>query len=90
MFIREYDPFTGRWTVKDPILFASGDSNLYGYVLGGSVGGVDAKWTWLISPLHLNQVQQISLCCDHIGIIFSWITVGEHADAFNGLGIYDD
>ncbi len=29
---REYDPFTGRWTAKDPILFAGGDTNLYGYV----------------------------------------------------------
>ncbi len=38
---REYDPFTGRWTAKDPILFAGGDTNLYGYVLGDPVGGVD-------------------------------------------------
>jgi RHS repeat-associated protein len=29
-----YDPETGRWTAKDPILFAGGDTNLYGYVLG--------------------------------------------------------
>ncbi len=39
---REYDPFIGRWTAKDPILFAGGDSNLYGYVLGDPVSGVDA------------------------------------------------
>jgi RHS repeat-associated protein len=38
---REYDPFTGRWTAKDPILFAGGDTNLYGYVLGDPVSGVD-------------------------------------------------
>jgi RHS repeat-associated protein len=31
---RDYDPNTGRWTAKDPILFAGGDMNLYGYVLG--------------------------------------------------------
>ncbi len=36
---REYDPFTGRWTAKDPILFAGGDTNLYGYVLGDPVVG---------------------------------------------------
>ena len=30
---RDYEPQTGRWTVKDPILFAGGDTNLYGYVL---------------------------------------------------------
>jgi RHS repeat-associated protein len=29
---RDYDPFTGRWTTKDPILFAGGDTNLYAYV----------------------------------------------------------
>jgi len=39
---REYNPFIGRWTAKDPILFAGGDSNLYGYVLGDPVSGVDA------------------------------------------------
>jgi len=38
---REYDPFTGRWTAKDPILFAGGDSNLYGYVLNDPVNLVD-------------------------------------------------
>ena len=38
---RDYDPATGRWTAKDPILFAGGDSNLYGYVLGDPVNGWD-------------------------------------------------
>jgi RHS repeat-associated protein len=27
---RDYDPETGRWTAKDPILFAGGDVDLYG------------------------------------------------------------
>jgi RHS repeat-associated protein len=31
---RDYDPVTARWTNKDPISFAGGDANLYGYVLG--------------------------------------------------------
>ena len=30
---RDYDPEVGRWTAKDPIGFAGGDVNLYGYVL---------------------------------------------------------
>ena len=30
---RDYDPQTGRWTARDPIGFAGGDANLYGYVL---------------------------------------------------------
>ena len=38
---REYDPFTGRWTAKDPIGFAGGDTNLYGYVLNDPVNLVD-------------------------------------------------
>ena len=38
---REYDAYTGKWTAKDPIGFAGGDSNLYGYVLGDPVGFVD-------------------------------------------------
>jgi RHS repeat-associated protein len=38
---REYDSQTGRWTSKDPIDFGGGDSNLYGYVMGDPVNGVD-------------------------------------------------
>ena len=38
---RDYDAFTGRWTSKDPILFAGGDLNLYGYTLGDPVNAVD-------------------------------------------------
>ena len=38
---REYDSYTGRWTSKDPIRYDGGDSNLYGYVMGDPVNGVD-------------------------------------------------
>lgn len=31
---RDYDPKIGRWTTKDPIGFAGGDTNLYAYVGG--------------------------------------------------------
>uniref|UniRef100_UPI003D0C091B RHS repeat domain-containing protein n=1 Tax=Sulfurimonas sp. TaxID=2022749 RepID=UPI003D0C091B len=40
---REYDPYTGKWTTKDPIDFNGGDSNLYGYVLQDPVNLVDPK-----------------------------------------------
>ena len=40
---REYEPYTGKWTAKDPIDFGGGDSNLYGYVLGDPVGLIDSK-----------------------------------------------
>jgi RHS repeat-associated protein len=39
---RDYDPDTGRWTAKDPILFAGGDSDLYGYCLNDPVNLVDS------------------------------------------------
>ena len=40
---RDYDPETGRWTAKDPILFAGGDTDLYGYCLNDPVNLVDSK-----------------------------------------------
>jgi len=50
---RDYDPETGRWTAKDPILFAGGDTNLYGYVLNDPVNWVDPEgkegyWTRVV------------------------------------------
>ncbi len=38
---RDYDPAIGRWVAKDPIFFAGGDVDLYGYVLGDPVNFVD-------------------------------------------------
>lgn len=38
---RDYDPETGRWQSKDPIGFAGGDTNLYGYVLSDPVNLTD-------------------------------------------------
>jgi RHS repeat-associated protein len=38
---RDFDPETGRWTARDPIGFAGGDTNLYGYVQGDPVNWVD-------------------------------------------------
>jgi len=38
---REYDPFTGKWTAKDPIGFDGGDANLYGYVSSDPINFID-------------------------------------------------
>ncbi|MFH2044280.1 MAG: RHS repeat-associated core domain-containing protein, partial [Pseudomonadota bacterium] len=38
---RDFDPSIGRWAAKDPIDFAGGDPNLYGYVLNDPVNLVD-------------------------------------------------
>jgi uncharacterized protein RhaS with RHS repeats len=40
---RDYDPEIGRWLSKDPILFAGGDTNLYGYVLNDPVNSIDPE-----------------------------------------------
>jgi RHS repeat-associated protein len=38
---RDYDAQVGRWTAKDPIGFAGGDTNLYGYVLNDPINNTD-------------------------------------------------
>jgi RHS repeat-associated protein len=38
---RDFAPETGRWTARDPIGFAGGDTNLYGYVGGNSIQFID-------------------------------------------------
>ena len=40
---RDYDAEVGRWTMKDPIRFDGGDTNLYGYVIGDPVNWVDSN-----------------------------------------------
>ncbi|MFP4351062.1 MAG: RHS repeat-associated core domain-containing protein, partial [Desulfococcaceae bacterium] len=43
---RDYDPDSGRWTAKDPIGFAGGDTDLYGYCLNDPVNLSDPKGLW--------------------------------------------
>jgi RHS repeat-associated protein len=38
---RDYDPAIGHWTLKDPIRFEAGDTNLYRYVLSDPVNRFD-------------------------------------------------
>jgi RHS repeat-associated protein len=38
---RDYDPQVGRWISKDPIRFAGGDTNLFGYTLNDPVNRID-------------------------------------------------
>ncbi|MCF8025900.1 MAG: tandem-95 repeat protein [Desulfobacteraceae bacterium] len=38
---RDYDPDTGRWTAKDPILFKAKNTDLYGYVMNDPINFID-------------------------------------------------
>jgi RHS repeat-associated protein len=38
---RDYDARTARWTDKDPIRFAGGEENLYGYAAGDPINATD-------------------------------------------------
>ncbi|MCP4105281.1 MAG: RHS repeat-associated core domain-containing protein [Desulfobacteraceae bacterium] len=40
---RDYDPDAGRWTAKDPIRFAGGDTDLYGYCLTDPINFIDPE-----------------------------------------------
>ena len=40
---REYDPALGRWTTKDPLLFAGGQTNVYVYAQNDPVNFTDAN-----------------------------------------------
>jgi RHS repeat-associated protein len=46
---RDYDAQVGRWTAKDPIQFAGGDKNVYGYVLNDPVNRLDPRGLTTIS-----------------------------------------
>ena len=60
---RDYDPHVGRWLSKDPIGFAGGDSNLYGYVLQDPVNLLDMTGEEpipcpIFSDLQLSQISK--------------------------------
>lgn len=38
---RDYNPAIGRWTTKDPIRFAGGGTNVYGYVINDPINAMD-------------------------------------------------
>ena len=45
---RDYEPATGRWTAKDPLLFGGGQTNLYVYVDGDPVNRLDPSGAFWI------------------------------------------
>ena len=93
---RDYDPTTGRWTAKDPIGFAGGDTNLYGYVLNDPVNWVD-PWgleRWAPNSFNteeaaamaaLNEVLSGSVCADleFGGLIYIYLDGREYPYSFS-------
>ncbi|GBC59957.1 hypothetical protein DENIS_0899 [Desulfonema ishimotonii] len=78
---RDYDPDTGRWTAKDPILFAGGDTDLYGYCLNDPVNLTDPEGlifgstvAKLVGKIMGRSAQEIT-------------TVGQLSDAAISIGI---
>ena len=43
---RDYDPQAAAWIQKDPILFAGGDTNLYGYAVNDPINIIDPTGLW--------------------------------------------
>jgi len=63
---RDYDPETGRRTAKDPILFAGGDTDLYGYCVNDPVNLIDpaGKFVWLSAVIGLGIIVDIVINID--------------------------
>jgi RHS repeat-associated protein len=49
---RDYDPNIGRWTAKDPLDFAGGDTNLYAYVMNDPVNFTDPEGLTTNKPMY--------------------------------------
>ncbi len=72
---RDYDSVAGKWTAKDPIGFAGGDGNLYGYVINNPIMFVDLDG---LEPRHYYMYDP-----DLRGI-----HKGPHIDRYNSAGTH--
>jgi len=64
---RDYDAETGRWTAKDPIRFAGGDPNLYGYVLSNPIAFIDPSGEIFIPPVVVLALQVAGTIATMVG-----------------------
>lgn len=77
---RDYDPYPGRWTTKDPAVFNRGETLLYGYAANDPVNSVD--------PTGLYTVQ----IGGTIGGVTGWFgwqtTIGLAIDSHGNLAVF--
>ena len=62
---RDYDPETGRWISRDPILFAGGETSLYGYAGNDPIEFIDPSGLYpyslgQLSAIIFNETQSLS------------------------------
>lgn len=83
---RDYDPYTGRWTAKDPLLFSGGDSNFYAYVGNDPVNWVDPSGhvAVLVIPLVEGLVFAAEVGLEAYAL---WRAAGVLDDLSHGVGI---
>jgi RHS repeat-associated protein len=63
---RDYDPEIGRWTSKDPIRFAGGDTNLYGYAVNNPLSYFDRDGQIILeATLTFIGVQAVTLAATY-------------------------
>jgi RHS repeat-associated protein len=83
---RDYDPVTGRWTAPDPLGFASGDENLYGYVVADPIN--------LFDPFGLYWLRDLANIAAGFGDVVTlgltntireWIGANDIVDRCSGL-----
>jgi RHS repeat-associated protein len=81
---RDYDPDTSRWTAKDPIGFAGGNVDLYGYCLNDPVNWIDPSGLRL-TPSERAAVAAASALAGFVGSVLGTPAVGAVAGGFTGF-----
>ena len=83
--VRDYEPITGRWTVKDPIGFGGGDQNLYGYVISDPINRIDIYGKQILHILGeiAKEIGRGAVLPERCGKEDVLMTPKERADAWN-------
>ena len=66
--LRDYEPESGRWTARDPVLYEGGQDNLYAYVNGNPVSSRDPLGLWCIGAAAYGGIGGgATICVDEDG-----------------------